>query len=67
MATFVKAETTMGEIYYLNVDRMTKIHPMRDGGALITFDRDNTISVRTEAMEILQHARPALEPAAPSA
>src|SRR5262245_45139742 len=53
MANFIRTETPTGEVYFLNVDRMTKIHPMKDGGTLITFDSDNTVSVSNDADEIL--------------
>ena len=57
MANFIRTETLNGEVYFLNIDKVTKIHPMRDGGAVITFDRDNTISVGNDVNEIVRQAQ----------
>ncbi len=54
VAHFIKTETPTGEIYFLNIERVTKLHPMHDGGTAITFDNENTISVATDAHDILR-------------
>ena len=55
-AHFIKTETPSGEIYFVNIERVTKLHPMLNGGTAITFDNNNIISVATDAIEILPQA-----------
>ena len=54
MVHFIQTETPIGEIYFINVERVTKLHPMQNGGTAITFDSENTLSVAMDAKEILR-------------
>ena len=59
MVNLIRTEATDGEIYFINIERVTKLHPMQGGGTAITFDSENnTLSVLTYVAEIIQRAGP---------
>ena len=55
MVNFIRTEASDGGIYFINIERVTKLHPMPGGGTAITFDSENnTLSVVTDIAEILR-------------
>jgi hypothetical protein len=54
MANFIRTESGDGGIYFINIERVTKLHPMPNGGTAITFDGEhNMLTVVTNIADIL--------------
>jgi hypothetical protein len=54
MVSFIRTEAADGGIYFINIERVTKLHPMLNGGTAITFDGEhNMLTVVTNIADIL--------------